>query len=148
MRPILNYTTTISVDKTVAEIQKAMSQCRDIQVLTAYENGIVSSISFRLMTNHGLLSFLLPAKIDHIHQVLERSAVKNKYKTREQAARVAWRIIKDWIEAQVALIQAEQVTLEEAFLSFMQNIPGETLYQQLQAESFKGLALPPLKGNP
>ncbi len=145
-RPILNYSTSISVDKTVAEIQKALSQCRDIQVLTAYEGGIVSSISFRLTTQHGVLSFLLPAKIDSIWQIMKQSKNRRTKRTRKQAAMVAWRIIKDWIEAQVALIQADQVTLEEAFLPFIQDEHGQTLYAALESKGFKGLALPAPKG--
>lgn len=141
-RPILNYTTSISVEKTVAEIQKALSQHDGIQILTSYSGGILSSISFRLSTKHGLLSFLLPAKIDNIQRVLENSRVTAKLKTREQAARVAWRIIKDWIEAQMALVQADQVTMEEVFLPFLQDTSGKTLYSLLEAKKFSGLALP------
>jgi len=34
-------------------------------------------------------------------------ASRYKYRTREHAARVAWRICKDWIEAQLAIVDAE-----------------------------------------
>ncbi len=141
-RPILNYTTSISVEKTVMEIQRCLSQCKNINVMTAYENGIVSSIAFRIETKHGILSFLLPAKIDKIHELLKQSNCPKSLKTREQAARVAWRIIGSWIEAQVALVQADQVKMEEVFLPFLQDSCGQTLYQSLENKGFKGLALP------
>ncbi len=142
MSPILNYTTSIAVEKTVSEIQKALSQCKNIDVLTSYEGGIVSAISFRLSTRHGILSFLLPAKIDAIHKLLKESSIPKSLRTREQAARVAWRIIKDWVEAQVALVKADQVTMEEAFLPFLQDRNGKTLYSSLESSGFKNLALP------
>lgn len=142
MRPILNYTTSIAVEKTVMEIQKALSQCRNIHVMTSYEDGIVSAISFRITNRHGVMSFLLPAKVDEIHKILTDSAVPKALKTREQAARVAWRIIKDWIEAQIALVQANQVTMEQVFLPFIQDDNGQTLYSALESKGFKGLSLP------
>ena len=48
----------------------------------------------------------------------------------QQANRTAWRIIKEWILTQMALIETEIVTVEEAFLSYM--LTGkQTLYQAL-----------------
>lgn len=142
MKPILNYTTSISVDKTVAEIQQILSQCGDISVLTSYDRGIPSSISFRIEAHGGTLSFLLPAKIDNVLAILKSCAISKPLKTREQAARVAWRIIKDWVEAQVALVRAEQVELAEAFFPFVQLPSGETLYGASKLQGFSQLALP------
>jgi hypothetical protein len=34
------------------------------------------------------------------------------------ARKVAWRIIKDWVAAQLALIEAEQATLAQVFLPY------------------------------
>ena len=57
---------------------------------------------------------------------------------RQQATRVAWRILKDWIEAQLALLDTGMVELEEIFLPYM--LQGDqTLYQALQAGNFKAL---------
>jgi hypothetical protein len=50
---------------------------------------------------------------------------------------VAWRIIKDWVEAQLAIVEAEQVELVEVFLPFAQNPQtGETIFNQLAASNF------------
>ena len=59
-----------------------------------------------------------------------------------EAARVAWRIIKDWLEAQLALVSAELADLEQVFLPYAQNGAGVTLYEALKAGQFNGLALP------
>lgn len=147
MRPILNYTTSISVQKTIGEIQETLSLHGNIQVLVEYEMGTPSAISFRVNTAHGVLSFLLPAKIDSVFRVIERSKMPKSKKTRDQAARVAWRIIKDWIEAQMALIQSSQATIQEVFLPFVQSGNGKTLYSITEEGGFKGLALPEPKGN-
>lgn len=39
--------------------------------------------------------------------------------TPAQAARVAWRIAKDWLEAQSALIDAQLATLDEVMMPYM-----------------------------
>ena len=52
--------------------------------------------------------------------------------------RTAWRIIKEWILTQMALIETEMVTVEEAFLPNM--LTGkQTLYQALSNGDLKML---------
>lgn len=62
--------------------------------------------------------------------------VPRSLKTREQAARVAWRILKDWIFAQIAIVQAEQADMAEVFLPYAQNDLGETLYDRIKGSGF------------
>jgi hypothetical protein len=38
---------------------------------------------------------------------------------RKQAERIAWRICKTWLEAQITLINLEQAKLEEVFLPYL-----------------------------
>ncbi len=67
-----------------------------------------------------------------------------KYRTRAQAARVAWRIIKDWIEAQLALVEAEQVDMVEVFLPYAQVQGGRTVYEALTSGKEGPALLPQL----
>ena len=63
---------------------------------------------------------------------------------REQAYHTAWRIIKDWVEAQLALLETEMVDFEEVFMPYI--LSGrETLYQALSEGRVK--ALPAVDGN-
>jgi len=143
---LLNYTTEIPVDKTISEITRALSMGRAMAILTEYHpsgGGEVLAISFRAMTPYGVMSFRLPAKIDKVLLVLKRDPkIQPRFKTPEQAARVGWRIVKDWIEAQMALIRVDMATMEQVFLPYAQDNHGVTLYETLQAGKFNGLALP------
>ena len=56
--------------------------------------------------------------------------------TREQAERVAWRILKDWVEAQMALIDIEMARFEEVFLPYIQTNNGQTVYARLEEKQF------------
>lgn len=132
---ILNYTTSISTEKTVVEIQKKLVITGAQVVLSEYDkDGVLCAMSFRIEGLH----FRLPINIEGVYQSLQKdNRVPKRLKTYEQAARVAWRIIKDWIEAQVAIIQAGQVDLVQVFLPYAQNQDGRTLYETIKEGGFK-----------
>lgn len=137
---ILNYTTSISADKTVMEIQSMLVKARASAVMSEFENGIISRLSFKVTTIHGDHAFQLPANIEGVFNAMKRdSRVPQKLKTKEQAARVAWRIIKDWVEAQIAIIEADMATLPQVFLPYMQVGPGETVYTMFEKKGFPAL---------
>jgi len=104
--PILNYTTGIKVEKTVGEIQAMLAGAGARAILIEYDERILSSVSFRINYKGARVSFRLPAQLDPVYVILQRDdKVPRKLKCREQAARVAWRIIKDWVEAQLAIVE-------------------------------------------
>jgi hypothetical protein len=129
---VLNYSTTINTDKTIGEIQKILSQGGAKKILMEYEKGIPIEISFQLETTFGLTSYKLPASIEKFYEVMKRTKIPNRLKTREQAARVSWRVIKDWLEAQLAIVQASLVTMDQVFLPYLQCSTGKTLYQAIK----------------
>ena len=45
--------------------------------------------------------------------------VEDSRQLRAQAARVAWRILRDWLEAQLAIVQSRSVTFEQVMLPYM-----------------------------
>ncbi len=137
--PILNYTTSIEPERSIGAIQKRLVRVGATAILTEYDsNGVLCAMSFRSRHNGHDLMFRMPAKIDPIYVLLQNDRdVPRKLKTREQAARVAWRIIKDWIEA-------EQAVLVEVFLPYAQNPnTGRTLFDSLADSGFKMLTHQP-----
>ena len=53
---------------------------------------------------------------------------------------MGWRIVRDWLEAQMAVIQTEMVSLDQIMLPYMRGAEGKTFYE-LYVEDQK--ALPP-----
>jgi len=144
--PILNYTTSINPEKTAANIQIMLAKAGAQAVLCEYdEDGIMNSISFRIKTGNGFISYKLPSRTDGVHKRLQTAKtskgkkISEKFKTHQQASRIAWRILKDWIEAQLAMIDIEMVDLKEVFLPYAQNKEGQTLYEHLEATQYKML---------
>jgi hypothetical protein len=138
--PLLNYTTSISPERTVAEIQSKLAKAGAWQILHEYERGSgeLIGLSFRIDTQFGPMAFRLPANIDAVTKILVKQRVRSK-PDRSMATRVAWRILKDWVEAQLALLETGQVTMEQVFLAFAQDNKGRTVYETLVSQRFAGL---------
>jgi len=139
---ILNYTTSINTEKTAGEIQRKLASAKAQAVLCEYDdNQVMSAMSFRLMTEYGLITFRLPANVEGVYRAIEKDySIPRRLKTKEQAARVAWRILKDWIEAQLAIVQAGLADFTEVFLPYAQDPQtGKTLYQLSKDAGFKQL---------
>lgn len=125
---ILNYTTTVPVLRTAGEITTRLAKHGARQVTTRYDNAQPAAIGFSIDTEFGLRGFDLPANPDGVYKALTRDReVPPRYKTRQQADRVAWRILKDWVEAQLALIEAGLATLDTVMLPYMITNSGRTL---------------------
>jgi len=139
---ILNYTTSISTEKTAAEIQRKLAMAKAQAVLCEYDaDTVMCAMSFRIATPHGMIFFRLPANTKGVHKALLSDAkVPKKLKCKEQAAKVAWRILKDWVEAQLAIVDAEMADMTEVFLPYAQDQSGKTVYQNLEQGGFKMLA--------
>lgn len=139
---ILNYTTSISTEKTASEIQAKLVKAGAQAVLCEYGgDGIMSAISFRIQTPQGLIFFRLPSNKEGVLRALKSNRkIPSKLKTKDQASRVAWRILKDWIEAQLAIVEAEIAKISEVFLPYAQDpSTGETLYNIIENKGFQNL---------
>jgi signal transduction protein with GAF and PtsI domain len=136
---ILNYTTKISVDKTVQEIHTILVKHGAKSVRTDYVASQPSAVLFLIETEFGDQSFRLPANSDGVWRVMVRQFDKGQLRnlsrrqlTRQQAERVAWRITKDWIEAQMAIVEANIVTLDQVMLPYLQVDGDRTLYETIK----------------
>lgn len=141
LMPIMNYTTKVKCEKTAAGIQNSLRKAGAKSVLTEYlDDGRIDFISFRINTSYGSIFFKLPARVDGVYRAMQADGeVPRRHKTKTQAERVAWRIIKDWVECQIALVDSEQAELEQVFLPYAQKADGQTLYESIKNSGFKAL---------
>lgn len=136
--PLLNYTTKVDVYTTIGQIQGCLVKHGAKKIMQDYnDEGHIVALMFAIDTPMGLRGVRLPANTDAVHAVLQRQKVKCD---REQAERVAWRIVKDWVEAQMAILESEMVQLDENFLPYMVSKSGQTMFEayrqnQLMLES-------------
>lgn len=136
----LNYSTVIPAARTIGECQEILAGAGAAAVAVQYENREPVGLSFRITTPRGLRDFSLPVNVAGVHKLLNEAHRAGKlsraggrdpatFTTRKHAAAVAWRVVKDWIEAQVALIDAEMATLDQVMLPYLQVGEDRTLYQ-------------------
>lgn len=137
---ILNYTTTIDSFKTVSEIEYILMKHKAKSIMKNYDGDSITGLSFLIDTGFQQIPVRLPVKVDECLKVLKKEKRENPRKqirdTREQAERVAWRILKDWVEAQMALLDIEMVRFEEIFLPYIETDNGRTIYEQLKEKQF------------
>ena len=125
--PLLNYTTKINVFATLGEIQGILVKHGAKKIVQDYDDdGSVTALTFGIDTPAGVRGVRLPANVDAVHAVLTKQKVKCD---REQAERVAWRIVKDWVEAQMAILESEMVQMDQIFLPYMVNNQGQTFFE-------------------
>jgi hypothetical protein len=134
---ILNYTTQIDAGKTVAELAQMLGKAGCQKVLVDYEAGEPAALTFGITVQGKPMFFTLPANIEGVLKALKRDRAPSKYQNTAQARRVAWRIIKVWCEAQLAIIDAGQAHLAEVFLPYAQTPSGQTLYTAIAAGNLK-----------
>lgn len=138
--PLLNYTTTVPTGRTIGQVQALLVEAGARSIMTAYDDvGRAVGITFAVETAHGVQTFALPVSAPSVEAVLRREEAPPRYRTPEHAERVAWRIVKDWLEAQLAIIRTEMVTLDQVMLPYMHAEEGRTVYE-LHRE--RQLALP------
>lgn len=137
---ILNYTTTIEAFKTVSEIERTLMKHKAKSIMKECEGESIVALSFLIDTGIRQVPVKLPVRVDECLKVLKKEKRENPRKqikdTREQAERVAWRILKDWVEAQMALLDIEMVRLEEIFLPYIVDANGQTLFEKIEEQQF------------
>lgn len=128
--PLLNYTTKVPVYRSIQEIQKALVKAGASSIMQDFDKeGAISAIAFKITLNDQDISFRLPSETRAVLAVMQQDGTPRSLLTGEHAQRVAWRIIKDWIEAQMAIVATKMVTLPQVFLPYAVNKDGVTLYE-------------------
>lgn len=147
MPGLLNYTTSIPVDKTVREMQEMLRLSGAMEVSLRYSDGRATGLTFTAPTQYGPQHFILPVDVEAVRLILVKNRPRgaspnSKPYSIEQAERVAWRVARSWLEAQLAMIQIGLAKIDQIMLPYM-NVGGEqTVYdkylesqQYLQIES-------------
>lgn len=137
MPGLLNYTTTVPAAKTIGEMQLALVAAGATSVATQYEAGAARGLTFNLPTKYGPQTFTLPIDVAAVQKVLTRQRQighmsRTKFQSVEHAERVAWRISKVWLEAQLAIVKVQMATIDQIFLPYMHVAPDKTLYAAYQ----------------
>jgi hypothetical protein len=146
-----NYTTAVSARTSIGECADMLIDAGAAAVTITAAGGERNGISFELDTPAGHARFHVAVNIDGMAALLTKldaagklpgpgggkGRVRALYQTRDHAAAVAWRVTRDWLDAQLARIAADQSTLAQAMLGHLVTGPGQTLYDQYEARAIE-----------
>lgn len=153
-----NYTSTVPISQTIYRIEQVLIRCGVKGITKDYGlGGKISAITFHVDTPTGKpLTIRLPADEAKAHEALWLDYVgadlssngttaswsSRKRKTKadfaDQASRTAWKIIQDWVEVQMSMIELKQADLLQVFLPYVYD-GRQTYYQALKDAKFAGL---------
>lgn len=129
--PIKNYTSGVSIHTSLGAIQGELAKHGARQIMVEYDDsGKPYGVAFAIDTPQGRRGFVLPANVDGVVECFKRQKVKAD---REQAERTAWKNVHDWVMAQMAIIEAGMVQMEEVFLPYLTDGRGNTLFKLYQS---------------
>lgn len=135
--PILNYTTKIDSIKTISEIQQLLAKNGVKKMIIDNDSrGLPTALTFCIEWNGSLVAFNMPCNFEGVKKaMMKNKKIARHHCTDEQALRTGWRILKDWIAAQLAIVEAEVATLPEVFLPYVVTKSGSTMYHYLNSNS-------------
>lgn len=128
--PIKNYTTKVPATRSIQEIQDSLVKHGAIGFLLEYEQGTgrIKALKFILELGGQKMPFQMPVDWRKFQQVLKSDRV-NRWTDEDYCYRVAWRVIRDWVMAQMALFETQMVTIPQIFLPYAVSKNGKTLFE-------------------
>jgi len=127
------YTTEVPANRSISEIQEMLQKHGVSGVMMEYEQGTgrIQSLAFKIDING---QSWMPLRWRQAHDVLYRRARREQRYTKsreDHAYRVAWRILRDWVDIQMALVELEIVQIQEVFVPYVVQKNGQTLFENI-----------------
>jgi hypothetical protein len=143
---IKNYTSDKPIERIFAELQQMLGMHGAKHISFEYgDDGKIQSVAFTIKVHDRFIPIKLPARVEKAQAVMKKqweegmiSHKRGRESTYgyEQAYRVAWRNILDWVQAQMALLEIGIAKMEEVFLPYMQDRDGVTFFERMEQRGF------------
>lgn len=140
-----NYTSKQSPDRSIFLIEQKLIDFGASHILKEYdEKKQVSALSFTLMVDRNSLHrvpFRLPANVKAVHKVLDKRAktVRQQMAVVDQAPMTAWKLMLDWLDVQLSLIEMGQAEAMQVFLPYCAQPGRPSFYEVLKADGYRAL---------
>jgi len=145
----LNYSTQISADVTSGECMRLLGRYGASAVSITFEAREPAGLSFRITTDLGDHGYQVRVRWKGTHLLLKQAQAKGLlkhkvraaawYVTEEHAKAVAWRQLRDWLEGNLAMVEAGQFELSEVMLPWRLLAPGQTMFDAVTEEDQRSL---------
>jgi len=141
-----NYTSSVPVDRSVMLIEHELVRAGATHIAKTYgKEKTLEGIIFQIMGPNGVpLTFQLPSKWDKVLELMTREIRRprpgTEQRTIDQAQRTAWKILYDWVQIQISMIEIGKADAIEMFLPYLYDVTtDQTFYQRMRETNFKQL---------
>lgn len=154
-----NYTSNVPVSETIHRIEKVLIRCGVSTISKVYgDGGEVLGLSFSVdLPGMSAVQIRLPVNKEQALQAmwldyagaeiskdgLECWNARKKMKRKdfaEQAERTSWKIMQDWVEVQMSMIQMQQAEFIQVFLPYVYDPrTKQTLFERIKTHNYKAL---------
>jgi hypothetical protein len=132
-----NYASEASEASIFDAIRKTLAAHKAKRIVFDYDDaGRATGIEFTVKLGSVPYTFRLPARFEAAEPLVaqaRRSAgmsATSGEKLRNQTYRTVWATLRDWIDAQMALIDIGAVRIEEVFMPYLIIEPGVTMFER------------------
>ena len=140
-----NYTSSVPVLNSISRIEHRLAQAGAPHIAKSYEGDRPTGMIFQIPIDNIPMTFKLPAKTDNVFKYLvkqrsrpPKNSVINSI--RAQADRTGWKILSDWIDIQISMIEVDQAESIEMFLAYtFDPVLNMTLFEKIKKNGFKQL---------
>lgn len=144
-----NYTSSVAVSITIGRIESTLIRCGVKGITKEYDGkGGVIAIMFHLPGDRNDLAIRLPADEQKAQDAFwkdycdshpdEWKRKKTRGTFKDQAARTAWKLIQDWVEVQMSLIQMQQAEYIQVFMPYIWD-GKQTLFDRVKTNGYRAL---------
>jgi len=113
-----------------AAIDETLGSHGATRISKDFQGGRATALVFSVMIGTRLHSFRLPARMENVEKLLYPGREELTQAMRNQAYRTAWANVRDWVAAQMALVQTGMAAMEEIFLPYMlDEQSGQTFFE-------------------
>lgn len=139
---IKNYTSTVPAARSVLFIESKLVAHGAKNIMKIYQEGKLEGIAFIIAIEGKDFAFRVPARINKVEELFTaavRRPNKNTFKNiRDQAERTAWKILADWVDVQMSLVELKQKEFLEVFLADLYDPAKEqTFFEKVKESKFK-----------
>jgi hypothetical protein len=139
---IKNYTSDVSADKSVLHIEKKLAMSKANKIMKIFDwFGNIEGIAFIISINGNDVLFRLPARIDRVEKVLmkkyKRPAKNTARIVKDQASKTAWKLLAEWVDIQLSLVELDQADLVEVFMPYIYDFnKNQSLFDKMKKSNF------------
>ena len=138
---IKNYTSQVPAQRSVQHIENRLVKHGAKNILKLYDNGRLSGVAFIIPIEGKDTPFRLPARIKRVEEKLRKTVLRPRKGTLDrivdQAERTSWKLLADWVDIQMSLIELDQVEMMEVFMPYLyDHAKDQTFFEKMKSNGF------------